>query len=45
MIVHWAAGIKAKGEIRNQWCHVIDVVPTLLGAAKLTAPEYVNGIQ
>jgi arylsulfatase A-like enzyme len=35
MIVHWPAGIKAKGEIRNQWCHVIDIVPTILELAKL----------
>ena len=45
MIVHWPAGIKAKGELRNQFCHVIDIVPTLLQAAKLSAPEFVDGIQ
>ncbi len=45
MIVHWPAGIKAKSEIRNQWCHVIDIVPTILEAAKLPAPEFVDGIQ
>ena len=28
MIVHWPAGIKAKGEVRSQFCHVIDIVPT-----------------
>ena len=30
MILHWPVGIKAKGELRNQWCHVIDVVPNSL---------------
>ena len=45
MIVHWPAGIKAKGELRHQWCHVIDVVPTLLEATKIPAPEFVDGIQ
>ena len=45
MIVHWPAGIKAKGEIRNQWCHVIDIVPTILERAKLPTPEFVHGIQ
>jgi arylsulfatase len=45
MIVHWPAGIKAKGELRHQWCHVIDIVPTLLEAAKLSAPKFVDGIQ
>lgn len=45
MIVHWPAGIKAKGELRQQWSHVIDIVPTLLDAAKLPAPKFVDGIQ
>ena len=45
LIVHWPAGIKAKGEIRNQWHHVIDIAPTILEAAKLPAPEFVDGVQ
>ncbi len=32
-------------EVRHQFCHVIDVVPTILEATKLPAPEFVNGIQ
>jgi len=44
-IVHWPEGIKAKGEIRNQFHHVIDVVPTILEAAGIPAPMFVNGIQ
>ena len=32
-IVHWPKGIKAKGEIRSQFSHVIDVAPTILEAA------------
>lgn len=43
MIVHWPKGIKAKGEVRSQWHHVIDVVPTILEAAKLPQPISVNG--
>ena len=34
-IVHWPNGIKAKGEIRSQFHHVIDVAPTILEAAGL----------
>ena len=34
-IVHWPRGIKAKGEIRSQFCHVIDVAPTVLEVAGL----------
>jgi arylsulfatase A-like enzyme len=43
-IVHWPNGIKAKGEIRSQFAHVIDVTPTILEAAGLPAPTYVNGV-
>jgi arylsulfatase len=44
-IVHWPIGIKAKGEVRNQFHHVIDVAPTILEAAGIPAPTFVNGIQ
>jgi len=44
-IVHWPKGIKAKGEIRTQFHHVIDVAPTLLEAARLPEPVSVNGVQ
>jgi len=44
-IVHWPKGIKAKGEIRSQFSHVIDVAPTVLEAAGLPQPLSVNGIQ
>ncbi|MGC2662576.1 MAG: arylsulfatase, partial [Candidatus Acidiferrales bacterium] len=44
-IVHWPKVIKGKGEIRSQFCHVIDVAPTILEAAGLPQPQFVNGIQ
>ncbi len=44
-IVHWPKGIKAKGEIRSQFHHVIDVAPTILEAAGLPEPTFVNGVQ
>jgi arylsulfatase A-like enzyme len=43
-IVHWPNGIKAKGQIRSQFHHVIDVAPTVLEVAKLPAPTMVNGV-
>ena len=43
MVVHWPRGIKAKGEIRTQFGHVIDVAPTILEAAKLPEPKEVDG--
>ena len=44
-VIHWPAGIKAKNEIRSQFSHVIDVAPTILAAANIPEPEYVNGIK
>ena len=44
-IVHWPAGIEAKGEIRSQFHHVIDVAATVLDVATLPAPLSVNGVQ
>jgi arylsulfatase A-like enzyme len=44
-IVHWPKGIKAKGEIRSQFCHVIDVAPTVLEVAGLPQPTIVNSVQ
>jgi arylsulfatase len=44
-IVHWPKGIKGKGEIRSQFHHVIDVAPTILEAAGLPEPLFVNGVQ
>jgi len=44
-IVHWPKGIKAKGEIRSQFCHVIDVAPTILEAAGIPEPTIVNSVQ
>lgn len=44
-IVHWPKGIKAKGELRTQFHHVIDVAPTILEAANLPQPISVNGIR
>ena len=43
-IVHWPGGIAAKGEVRNQFHHVIDFAPTVLEAARVPFPTMVNGI-
>jgi arylsulfatase A-like enzyme len=44
-IVHWPAGIQAKGELRTQFHHVIDVAATLLEVAGLPEPTSVHGVQ
>jgi arylsulfatase A-like enzyme len=43
-IVHWPAVIGAKGEVRNQFHHVIDVAPTILELAGLPEPTEVHGV-
>jgi arylsulfatase A-like enzyme len=44
-IVHWPAGIEARGEIRSQFSHVIDVAATVLDVAGVPEPSFVHGIQ
>jgi arylsulfatase A-like enzyme len=44
-VVAWPNGFAAKGEVRNQFGHVIDIAPTVLAAAGLPAPAFVKGIQ
>ncbi len=43
-IVHWPGGIRAKGEMRTQFHHVIDVAKTILEVCGLPEPLSVNGI-
>ncbi|HTP65387.1 MAG TPA: arylsulfatase [Geobacteraceae bacterium] len=45
MAISWPRVIKDKGGIRHQFHHVIDIVPTILEATKIKAPEYVDGIR
>ncbi len=44
-VVHWPAGIEARGEIRHQFSHVIDIAATVLDAAGLPEPTFVHGVQ
>ncbi|GMU57044.1 MAG: arylsulfatase [Candidatus Xenobia bacterium] len=43
MVVHWPRGIQARGELRNQFHHVIDLAPTVMEVAGLPFPRSVNG--
>ncbi len=43
MVAHWPKRITAKGEVRTQFHHVIDIAPTVLEAAGLPEPKVVNG--
>ena len=44
-IVHFPKGIKSKGEIRSQYAHVIDWVPTILEMIGLEPPKFIKGVQ
>jgi len=43
MVVYWPKRVTAKGEVRSQFHHVIDIAPTVLEAARLPEPKSVNG--
>jgi arylsulfatase A-like enzyme len=45
LAISWPGHIDDPGGIRNQFHHIIDIVPTILEAAGLKAPEMVNGIE
>ena len=45
MAISWPGHIKDVGGIRTQFHHVIDIVPTILEATGVKAPETVNGIE
>ena len=44
-IVQWPNGFAARGEIRDQFHHVIDVAPTVLEVVGLPEPTFVHGVQ
>jgi arylsulfatase A-like enzyme len=44
MVISWPKGIAAKGELRSQFHHVIDIAPTLLDVVGLPQPASVNGV-
>jgi len=45
MVISWPARIKDKGGLRSQFCHVIDIVPTIYEAAKIAPPAILDGVK
>jgi arylsulfatase len=44
LVVSWPAAIKARGEVRDAFCHAIDIAPTILDALGIGAPQTVAGV-
>ena len=45
MVVHWPDGIDEQGEIRSQFCHIVDLMPTILDCCGVEAPPVVDGVE
>jgi arylsulfatase len=45
LVIHWPAGIKAKGEIRNQYHHIVDIAPTILDVTGVEFIEELDGVK
>jgi arylsulfatase len=45
LIVSWAGGIGARGEVRSQYVHAIDIVPTILEVAGIDPPAAMGGVE
>jgi len=45
LVIHWPKGIKAKGEIRDQYHHCTDIVPTILDVVGLEMPKVYRGVE
>jgi arylsulfatase len=43
-IVHWPKGIEARGEVRGQYAHVVDVTPTILELLHVRPPQQIKGV-
>lgn len=44
-IVSWPAGLRPRGELRHQYCHAIDVLPTVLEMVDVPVPAELNGVE
>jgi arylsulfatase len=45
LVISWPKGIKARGEIRNQYHHAVDIVPTILEICGLEMPKVYRGVE
>jgi arylsulfatase A-like enzyme len=45
LVIHWPAGMRTRGEVRDQYHHCTDIVPTILDCCGLEMPDVVDGHQ
>ena len=45
LVISWPKGIKARGEVRNQYHHSTDIVPTILDVCGLEMPKVYKGVE
>ena len=45
LVVHWPNGIADRGAIRNQFCHAVDITPTILELTGVNPPAQSNGVE
>ena len=43
LVIHWPAGIAARGEVRDQYHHSTDIVPTIYDVCGVEMPDVYNG--
>jgi arylsulfatase A-like enzyme len=44
LVIHWPKGFRSRGEVRHQYHHCTDIVPTILECCGVTMPDFVNGV-
>ena len=45
LVAHWPNGIGSKGEVRSQYCHISDIAPTIMAAARAERPDTYHGVE
>ncbi|MET0655035.1 MAG: arylsulfatase [Pseudoxanthomonas sp.] len=45
LVIHWPKGIRSKGEVRHQYHHCVDIVPTILECCGIPMPDVVDGVK
>lgn len=45
LVIHWPRGIKARGEVRGQYHHCTDIVPTILECCGVPMPDVLDGVK